>query len=132
MPSSISSRIVLSLLLVGAVGTGHAQTTVHLYHAGESDGGAVNGGALATSTVDSSGSTTLLRQSTAGTYTSATPVPGSTLAFNFNGTGGFSAAVDTSFTNGTSFGMEIWFNTATLTGAKALFYNGDTAGSGVG
>lgn len=132
MIPSLPFRWVRSLLLLGPLALGHAQTTVHLYHGGESDGGAVNGGALASFTVDSSGSTNLTRQNTPGTYTSATTVPGSTLAFNFDGTGGFSGALDTSLGNSTSFGMEIWFNTANLTGAKSLFYNGNTAASGVG
>jgi hypothetical protein len=132
MISSLPARLVRLLLLLGTLAIGHAQTTVHFYHGGESDGGAANGGALASFTVDSAGSTNLTGQGTAGTYTNATPVPGSTLAYSFAGSGDYSGVVDTSLSNGTSFAMEVWFNTSTLTGAKALFYNGDTGGSGIG
>jgi hypothetical protein len=124
--------ILRLLLLSGLLAGAHAQTTLHLYRGGENDGGAVNGGSLAPLTPDSGGATTLLRQNSAGTYTSATFGAGSTLAYNFNGTGVFSGAVDSTLTGSTSFVMEVWFNTTTLTGASALFYNGDTGGNGVG
>jgi hypothetical protein len=133
MKTTLLPSLRLAGLLLGTWAAGHAQTVTHLYHAGENDAGAANSAALAALTIDFTGPTNLSRLSTAGTYTSSTLAPGSTLAFSLDGTGGFSAAApDTTLVSSSSFVMEVWFNTASLTGARALFYNGDTGGSGIG
>jgi hypothetical protein len=128
-------RFLLRLLVVGlaAAITGSAQTTTHLFRAGENDSGAGNGLALAATTVDAVGSTNLSLVGTgSATYTSNTTVSGSSLAFAFTGGNSYAGAVDTSLTTSASFAMELWFKATSLSTTQALFYNGDTGGNGVG
>ncbi len=131
----ITPRFLLRLLVVGlaAAITGSAQTTTHLYRAGENDSGAGNGVALAGTTIDAAGSTNLsLAGAGSATYTSSTYAPGSSLAFSFGGGNYYAGAVDTSLTTSASFVMELWFKPSSLSGTQALFYNGNTGGNGVG
>lgn len=110
-----------------------AQTTLHLYRAGENDAGASAGAALAATTVDSGGSTPLtLGGAGSSTYTNSTAAAGSTLAFNFTGGNAYSGSVDTSLTTSAHFAMELWFKPSALSGTQSLIYNGNTGGSGVG
>jgi hypothetical protein len=128
-------RLLLRLLVVGLVGaiTGSAQTTTHLFRAGENDSGAGNGLALAATTIDAVGSTNLsLVGSGSATYTSSTTVSGSSLAFSFSGGNSYAGAVDNSLTTSASFAIELWFKATSLSGTQALLYNGNTGGNGVG
>lgn len=135
LPMRLTPRFLLHLLFVGlaAAITGSAQTTTHLFRAGENDSGAGNGLALAATTVDAVGSTNLSLVGTgSATYTSSTFVSGSSLAFVFTGGNSYAGAVDTSLTTSASFAMELWFKASSLSTTQALFYNGDTGGNGVG
>lgn len=128
-------RCLIRLLIVGLTTalTGSAQTTTHLFRAGENDSGAANGLALAGTTLDAVGSTNLSLVGTgSATYTSSTTVSGSSLAFAFTGGNSYAGAVDTSLTTSASFAMELWFKATSLTTTQALFYNGNTGGNGVG
>lgn len=131
MKSALRSSGFAVLLLVSLV-TAHSQTVTHLFRGGENDAGATNGGALAGTTIDAVGSTNLTKSGTGGTYTSNTPGPGSSLAFNFNGSQNYIGALDTSLTTNSSFAMEAWINANQLSSTVGLFYNGHTGSQGVG
>ena len=133
MPSPTRFLFLLTTVLLATTADGLAQTTLHLYRAGENDSGASNGSALATTTVDGGGSTNLTLGGSGGaTYTSSTVVSGSSLAFNFTGENSYSGSVDTSLTRSANFAIELWFKPSSLTGTQGLIYNGNTGGSGVG
>lgn len=125
------SALVFTLVL--GASAAQAQTTLHIYRAGENDAGASSGAALAATTVDGGGSTHLtLGGAGSPTYTNSTVVAGSTLAFNFTGANSYSGSVDTSLTTSAHFAMELWFKPSSLSGTQGLLYNGNTGGSGVG
>lgn len=111
-----------------------AQTTLVLYRGGEGDSGAADGVSLIDPAFDSSGNNyDTAANGSGGTYTSSTTVSGSTLAYNFNDGSYLQGDVLASLTDTTSFGMELWFQTPTLSGgSQMLFNNGNSGGSGIG
>ncbi|QYM79699.1 PEP-CTERM sorting domain-containing protein [Horticoccus luteus] len=110
-----------------------AQTTVRLFRGGEADSAAANAVTLNATAVDSAGLNDASKIGTGGTYTSATAAPGSSLAYDFASTASYQESVITSLNASQSFAMELWFKVPSLTGgSQVLFYNGDTASSGLG
>lgn len=126
----LSVVAVLPLLPSAAL---QAQTTIRLFRGGEADNGAADAVTLNATAVDSAGQNDASKAGSGGTYTSATAAPGSTLAYDFAATASYQESVITSLDSSQSFAMELWFKVPSLTGgSQVLFYNGDTATSGIG
>jgi hypothetical protein len=110
-----------------------AINVVDYWHLGENDPGAVAGAAMSNS-LDIVGGHTLTN-SGALTYStnvsaSASVATGSYLGLQFtNNAFATSAAIPGLTTN---FGVELWVNPATASGAQSIFYNGNSGGSGWG
>lgn len=124
-------RAILGLAWLGVVGGLPAQTLIHHYEGGENDGRVVTGETVE-STNDSGSTGTDLSLVGSGVTFSDTAFGDSTLSYAFNGSGHLAGAVNSTLTSGSSFFMELRFNTTGVSTNQVLLYNGNTSTSGIG
>lgn len=120
------------LLLLAAASAEAAVTTVAQYRLGESDPGAVAGGAGANPTLPSTGAVSLTRNGAPAYSATTPPFVASTLSMSFNaGPDRYSGTIVSSATD--NFGVEAWVKSNGSTAVNAaLVYNGHTGNSGWG
>lgn len=124
----------LVAFLFAAVLSARAQVVLHHYRGGEDDAGAAAGLQFLEVlgyTIDV-GTNPIDLNSTFAAYTSTVAAPGSSLAYDFSGTGGAASTFgDTSLTPTSSFAFEAWVKPgAAATGL--LFANGKLENNGIG
>jgi hypothetical protein len=128
----LTPKLIPLLLLFMAASTEAAVTTVAQYRLGESDPGAVAGGAGANPTLPSTGAVNLTRNG-APSYSALTPpFVASTLSMSFNGgPDRYSGGIVSTATD--NFGVEAWVQSNGSTAVNAtLVYNGNSGNSGWG
>ncbi len=130
MPHIRLLPLVLCLICAGVV---HGQTTINIYHLGETEGG-TNGTSLNSTLIDGSGNFAALTLGGSGssTYTSAVVAPNSTIGINFDGSNFYSSESLPALDSSSSFALEAWINPSRVTGNQVLLYFGNTSFNGTG
>ncbi|HEX2749561.1 MAG TPA: LamG-like jellyroll fold domain-containing protein [Verrucomicrobiales bacterium] len=104
-------------------------TVIANFRLGEADPGAVNGSPVNTNATNSGGGAVISTIGSNVLYSGNTGVSGSTRSVDFSSGGYAGSPVTTAADN---WGMEAWVQTDSLTGTRAVVYNGNSANAGMG